>query len=116
LFTGRGLADQLVDRRHSIMRAGAGRDQAADDDVLLEALERVGLAVDGASVSTRVVSWNEAAEMNERVCSEALVMPSSTGVPVAGFLPSATTQRSLISSNSIGRPARPGSGRCRPDR
>ena len=32
-----------------------------------------------ASVSTRVVSWKEAAEMNERVCSDALVMPSSTG-------------------------------------
>ena len=30
-----------------------------------------------ASVSTRVVSWNEAAEMNESVDSEALVMPSS---------------------------------------
>ena len=30
-----------------------------------------------ASVSTRVVSWNEAAEMNESVDSEAFVMPSS---------------------------------------
>ena len=30
-----------------------------------------------ASVSTRVVSWNDAAEMNESVDSEALVMPSS---------------------------------------
>jgi hypothetical protein len=30
-----------------------------------------------ASVSTRVVSWNEAAEMNESVESEALVIPSS---------------------------------------
>ena len=29
--------------------------------------------------------------MNERVCRLALVMPSSTGVPVAGFLPSAFT-------------------------
>ena len=38
-----------------------------------------------ASVSTRVVSWKEAAEMKERVCSEALVMPSSTGLPVAGL-------------------------------
>ena len=34
-----------------------------------------------------MVSWNDAAEMNERVCSEALVMPSSTGLAVAGFLP-----------------------------
>ena len=42
-----------------------------------------------ASVRTRVVSWNDAAEMNERVCSDALVIPSSTGLAVAGFLPSA---------------------------
>src|SRR5690606_4945617 len=32
-----------------------------------------------ASVRTRVVSWNAAAEMNDSVASEALVMPSSTG-------------------------------------
>jgi hypothetical protein len=39
-----------------------------------------------ASVSTRVVSWNEAAEMNDSVASEALVMPSSTGsYSVAGL-------------------------------
>ena len=31
-----------------------------------------------ASVSTRVVSWNDAAEMNESVASDALVIPSST--------------------------------------
>src|SRR2546426_6765344 len=37
-----------------------------------------------ASVSTRVVSWKEAAEMNESVDSEALVIPSSRGRPVAG--------------------------------
>ena len=37
------------------------------------------LPLTAASVSTRVVSWKEAAEMKERVCSEALVMPSSTG-------------------------------------
>ena len=30
-------------------------------------------------MSTRVVSWNDAAEMKLRVCSDALVMPSSTG-------------------------------------
>ena len=35
-----------------------------------------------------MVSWNEAAEKNERVCRLALVMPSRTGVPVAIFLPS----------------------------
>ena len=37
-----------------------------------------------ASVSTRVVSWNDAAEMNESVESDAFVMPSSSGRPVAG--------------------------------
>jgi hypothetical protein len=41
-----------------------------------------------ASVSTRVVSWKEAAEMNESVDSDALVMPSSMLSYVAGFLPS----------------------------
>ena len=42
-----------------------------------------------ASVSTLVVSWKLAAEMNESVLSEALVIPSSTGWPLAAFLPSA---------------------------
>ena len=37
-----------------------------------------------------MVSWNEAAEMKDRVCSDALVMPSRTGWPWAGFLPSST--------------------------
>ena len=42
-------ASRLVATSRSwlIMRAGAGRDQPADDDVLLEAVERVDLAVDG---------------------------------------------------------------------
>src|SRR4028118_990474 len=57
------------------------------------------LPLTDASVRTRVVSWNDAAEMNDRVCSEALVMPSSTGTPTAGFLPSAS-RRSLISSSA----------------
>ena len=48
-------------------RAGARRDQPADDDVLLQAHQRVDLAGDAASVSTRVVSWNEAAEMKLRL-------------------------------------------------
>ena len=38
------------------------------------------LPATAASVRTRVVSWNEAAEMKDGVCSEALVMPSRTGV------------------------------------
>src|SRR5438093_5190617 len=40
-----------------------------------------------ASVRTRVVSWNDAAEMNESVESEAFVMPSSSGRPCAGRPP-----------------------------
>jgi len=40
-----------------------------------------------ASVRTRVVSWNDAAEMNESVESDAFVIPSSSGRPVAGRPP-----------------------------
>ena len=47
-----------------------------------------------ASVSTRVVSWNDAAEMNESVESDAFVMPSSSGRPVAGR--SAVDQHALV--------------------
>ena len=42
-----------------------------------------------ASVSTRVVSWNEAADINDSVTNDALVIPSNTGLKVAGCLPSA---------------------------
>ena len=52
-----------------------------------------------ASVSTRVVSWNDAAEMNESVDSEALVMPSSMWWNCAGSLPSLIT-RSFSSRSS----------------
>ncbi len=45
-----------------------------------------------ASVSTRVVSWNDAAEMNESVESDAFVMPSSSGRPFAGSPPPASTR------------------------
>ena len=46
-----------------------------------------------ASVSTRVVSWNEAADSHESVASEALVMPISSGRPSAGFFFSCTRVR-----------------------
>src|SRR3990172_1305876 len=49
-----------------------------------------------ASVSTRVVSWNDAAEMNDCVVSDALVIPKSNGSLVAGLLPFFTT-RSFLS-------------------
>jgi hypothetical protein len=45
-----------------------------------------------ASVRTRVVSWNDAAEMKESVESEALVMPSSSGRPIDGRPPLAITR------------------------
>ena len=37
-----------------------------------------------ASVRTRVVSWKDAAEMNDRVCKDALVIPRRTGLATAG--------------------------------
>ena len=42
-----------------------------------------------ASVSTRVVSRNEAAEMKDRVCRLALVTPKRIGAPFAGSRPEA---------------------------
>ena len=44
-----------------------------------------------ASVSTRVVSWKEAAEMKLSVVSDALVMPSRMGFAMAGCPPRAIT-------------------------
>ena len=52
-----------------------------------------------ASVSTRVVSWNEAAEMNDCVVRLAFVMPSSSGSEVAG-LSSPCFERSFVSRNT----------------
>ena len=50
--------------------AGTGRDETTDDDVFLQPFQRIGSCrATAASVSTLVVSWNDAAEMNERVCS-----------------------------------------------
>src|SRR2546425_829714 len=51
-----------------------------------------------ASVRTRVVSWNDAAEMNDCVVRLDLVMPSSNGSLVAGF-PPFFTARSFTSRN-----------------
>ena len=44
-----------------------------------------------ASVRTRVVSWNEAADSQLSVANEALVIPISSGRPSAGRLPSSTS-------------------------
>ena len=43
-----------------------------------------------------MVSWKDAAEMKLSVSSEALVMPSSTGVASAGLPPFSTTRRVLL--------------------
>ena len=60
-----------------------------------------------ASVSTFVVSWNEAADRNESVASDAFVMPSSSGWPTGGSLPSAMSAFA-VSSNSKRLTWRPG--------
>ena len=52
-----------------------------------------------ASVSTRVVSWNEAADSHDSVASEALVMPMISGRPSAGRSP-ASTMALFISRNT----------------
>jgi hypothetical protein len=57
-------------------------------------------ALIAASVSTRVVSWNEAADNHDSVASDALVMPMSTGRPAAGSPPSATDRRFSVSNNA----------------
>ena len=58
--------------------------------VLAEPAQLVALAHDGnlGGSITRVVSWNDAAEMNSPVDSDALVIPSSTLVYSSGNLPS----------------------------
>src|SRR5690606_42065174 len=56
------------------------------------------LPVAAASVSTRVVSWKEAAEMKDSVDSDALVIPSSTRSYLAGNLSWAT--RASFSSST----------------
>ena len=60
-----------------------------------------------ASVSTRVVSWNDAADSHESVASDALVMPMSSGRPSAGVLPSSTSTR-LASAKTLRSTRSPG--------
>ena len=60
-----------------------------------------------ASVSTRVVSWNDAADSHDSVASDALVMPMISGRPSAGFLPSSTMRR-LVSRNTLASARSPG--------
>ncbi|MNT71469.1 hypothetical protein D3C72_2099560 [compost metagenome] len=58
------------------------------------------MPVTAASVSTRVVSWNDAAEMNDSVDSDALVIPSNTRVYLATNLSSAA-RRSFSPSTAV---------------
>ena len=60
-----------------------------------------------ASVRTRVVSWNEAADSQLSVARDALVMPISSGRPSAGRLPSPTSWR-LTSANTLASTRSPG--------
>ena len=83
-------------------QASRGRDQLADDHVLLQAHEAVARP-GAASVSTLVVSWKEAAERNDSVASEALVIPRITGSARAGvfvFLPLNFSLMSKVSLSS----------------
>ena len=59
-----------------------------------------------ASVKILVVSWNEAADKNESVSRDALVIPSITGFPVAGTPPAKITGL-FISANSLNGTASP---------
>jgi len=70
-----------------IREAGARGNEPPDDDVFLQAAQIVLEAPDRASVSTRVVSWKEAAEMKDSVAREALVIPNNMGSHVDWFLP-----------------------------
>ena len=54
-----------------------------------------------ASVRTRVVSWKQAAEMKQSVESEALVMPSSSGRPMAGRPPLAMALLVLLTEAEL---------------
>ena len=62
-----------------------------------------------AAIRTRVVSWNEAADRNESVDSQALVIPSSSWLYLTGFFLFAnfslvsTTANLLTMSPEIGR-------------
>ena len=75
-----GIAGDL--RLHKLLldlrQTSAGGDELTDDDILLQAGQRVNLALMAASVRTRVVSWKEAADRKESVARLDLVMPSRT--------------------------------------
>ncbi len=51
------------------------------------------LALIAASVNTRAVSWNDAADNHDSVANDAFVIPINSARPDAGRPPSATTRR-----------------------
>lgn len=69
-----------------VSQTGTRRNQPANHNVFFQATQKSRLPVTAPSVRTRVVSWNEAAEMNDSVASDALVMPSSRRSNLAGSL------------------------------
>ena len=87
--------------------ARAGGDQPADDDVFLQALERVDLPLTAASVSTRVVSWKEAAEMKERVCKAGLGDAEQDRLPGCRLAALLLQPLCWPPRSRCGRPARP---------
>ena len=69
-----------------------------------------------ASVSTRVVSWKDAADSHDSVASDAFVMPMSSGRPEAGLPPSDDDPAVLVlEAPALDELAR-AAGRCRPAR
>ena len=91
LFAAGGCAVDGADEpgvSHRVFSAIAARNCATAVTCWSCALDaRVCADATSASVSTRVVSWKDAAEMKLRVCKDALVMPNSTGLAVATRLP-----------------------------
>ena len=55
------------------------------------------LALIAASVRTRVVSWNDAADSHDSVASDALVIPINSGRADADCPPSVTRRRLSVS-------------------
>src|SRR5581483_7995514 len=80
---------------------GAGWNQVTHDYVSLKPRNLSTLPNVAASVRTRVVSWNEAAEMKLSVSSDAFVIPSKTGTASAGLPPFSTTFLFSSSKSSL---------------
>jgi hypothetical protein len=92
---GRTLHDLLGDLHPPVvLHPRPRRYQAAVITFFLQAAQVVDLAADAASVTTGVVSWNEAAEMKESLDSDFLAIPRSSGPPADGFLPPSRSARS----------------------